>query len=171
MTIPVIVLTGTVGVGKSTIATVMHDLLIERNIAHACVDVDWMRMSWPERGVWNSDVAMANLTSTWKNFCDAGADRLVIVDVVERRSYLKRYQDAVPGAQIQVCRLTATEALREQRIAVREQGASRDWHLARSMELDAILDAADVADFVVDNGDRPKLDVAMEVLVRAAWII
>ena len=170
MTVPVIVLTGTVGVGKSTIATVIHDFLIERNIAHACVDIDWLRMSWPERGSWNSEVAMANLARTWANFREAGANRLIIVDVVERRSYLKRYEEAVPGAEIQVCRLIAPESVREARIAVREQGASRDWHLARSIELDGILDEADVADFVVDNGDRPMLDVAKEVLVRAAWI-
>ena len=165
-----IVLTGTVGVGKSTIATVIHEILYERKLAHACVDIDWLRMSWPERGSWNSDVAMANLASAWKNFRDGGADRLIIVDVVERRSHLERYRDAVPGADIKVCRLTAPASLREQRIAVREQGASRDWHLARSIELEAILDAADVADFVVDNGNRPMQDVATEVLVRARWV-
>jgi hypothetical protein len=170
VTVPVIVLTGTVGVGKSTIATVIHDLLFERKIAHACVDIDWLRMGWPERGHWNYAVAMANLASAWNNFHDAGAGRLVIVDVVEQRAHLKRYRDAVPGAAIQVCRLTAPASIREQRIAVREQGASRDWHLARSIELDAILDAADVADFVVDNGDRPMADVANEVLVGAGWI-
>lgn len=170
MTVPVIVLTGTVGVGKSTIATVIHDLLFERKIAHACVDIDWLRMGWPERGQWNYAVAMANLAAAWQNFRDAGADRLVIVDVVEQRSHLERYRDAVPGADIQVCRLTAPASIREQRIAVREQGTSHDWHLARSVELDAILDDAKVADFVVDNGDRPMLDVATEVLTRARWI-
>jgi hypothetical protein len=166
----VVVLTGTVGVGKSTIGTAAHEILFARRIPHACVDIDWLRMSWPERGRWNYEVAMANLANAWRTFRDAGANRLIIVDVVEQRSHLNRYADAVPGAAIQVCRLTAPATLREQRIAVREQGASREWHLARSVELDAILDAADVADFVVDNGDRPMADVATEVLVRAGWI-
>jgi hypothetical protein len=171
MTVPIIVITGTVGVGKSTIATAAHEILFERRIPHACLDIDWLRMSWPERGRWNYDVAMANLASAWATFRDAGAERLIIVDVVEQRSSLKRYEDAVSGAAIQVCRLTAPAALREQRIGVREQGASLAWHLARSTELDAILDAANVADFVVDNGDRPMADVATEVLVKAGWIV
>src|SRR5262245_29331916 len=103
-TVPVIVLTGTVGVGKSTIATVIHDILYERGIPHACVDIDWLRMTWPERGTWNSEVSMANLASVWTTFRRAGTDRLIIVDVVEHRAYLKRYEEAVPGAEIQVCR-------------------------------------------------------------------
>jgi hypothetical protein len=168
--VPVIVLTGTVGVGKSTIATIIHDILYEREMPHACVDIDWLRMSWPERGQWNSDLAMANLAGVWANYRAAGAERLIIVDVVERRPYLKRYEAAFPGAMIQVCRLTAPASIRERRIEVREQGASRDWHLARSTELETILDDANVADFVVDNGDRPMRDVAMEVLTRAGWI-
>jgi hypothetical protein len=169
MTVPVIVLTGTVGVGKSTIATVIHDILYDRAMPHACVDIDWLRMSWPERGSWNSDVSMANLAHVWATFRDSGAERLIIVDVVEHRSQLKRYDAAVPGASIQVCRLTAPEDVRKRRIAARDQGPSREWHLARTTELDALLDAADVADFVVDNGDRPMTDVATEVLVRAGW--
>lgn len=168
--IPVIVVTGTVGVGKTTIATVMHDILADRAIAHACVDVDWLRMSWPERGLWNSAVSMANLASTWATFYEAGAARLIIVDVVEARSYLEHYEHAVPGAEIQVCRLTAPELLRERRIFARDEGPSREWHLARTVELDRILDDAAVADFVVDNGDRPMADTATEVLVRAGWI-
>jgi hypothetical protein len=170
MTVPVIVVTGTVGVGKSTVASAMHDMLIERAVAHACVDIDWLRMSWPERGLWNSDVSMANLASVWQNFRDAGAERLIIVDVVEERSHVKSYEDAVPGASIQVCRLTAPEPLRKQRITAREVGSSRDWHLHRTTELDAILDAADVADFCIDNGDRPVAQVAAEVLAKAGWI-
>ena len=113
---------------------------------------------------------MANLAKTWSTFREAGSERLIIVDVVEHRSHLKRYEQAVPGAQIQVCRLTAPGSIRKSRIEARDQGPSRDWHMARTRELDAILDAADVADFTVDNGDRPMTDVATEILVRAAWI-
>jgi hypothetical protein len=42
--------------------------------------------------------------------------------------------------------------------------------LHRTTELNAILDAADVADFCIDNGDRPVADVAAEVLARAGWL-
>jgi adenylylsulfate kinase len=170
VTVPVIVVTGTVGVGKSAVTTAMHHVLAKREIAHACVDIDWLRTSWPERGLWNSDVAIANLASVWTNFVAAGAERLIIVDVVEWRSYVGRYEGAVPGASIQVCRLTAPQALREKRITARDVGESRSWHLARTVELDAILDAANVADFVVENGDRPIDEVATEVLVAAGWM-
>ena len=43
--------------------------------------------------------------------------------------------------------------------------------LARSRELDAILNATGVEDFIVDNdGDRPITEVVREVLTRADWL-
>lgn len=170
MTVPVIVVTGTVGVGKSAVVTAMHHVLAQREIPHACVDIDWLATSWPQRGRWNTDVSMANLASVWTNFAASGAERLIIVDVVEWRSFVEHYERAVPGAAVQVCRLTAPQPLREKRITARDAGESRAWHLARTVELDAILDAANVADFEVDNGDRSIGDVATEILVRAGWL-
>lgn len=170
MSVPVIVVTGTVGVGKSTIAEAMHHILEKQRLPHGCVDIDWLRMSWPQHGLWNTDVSMANLASVWTNFAAAGAGRLIIVDVVEERSFLRLYEHAVPGADIKVCRLVAPESLRLARITSRDVGESRNWHLARTVELDAILDAAEVADFEVENGDRQVEAVALDVLVQAGWI-
>ena len=49
-------------------------------------------------------------------------------------------------------------------------GPSRDWHLARTVELNSILERLAVEDFVVDNGVRPVREVAIEILARADWI-
>jgi hypothetical protein len=48
-------------------------------------------------------------------------------------------------------------------------GPSRDWHLARTVELEGILKDLACEDFEVENGDRPVRDVALEVLARAGW--
>jgi hypothetical protein len=70
-----------------------------------------------------------------------------------------------------VCRLIAPEPVRLERLHERmPPGPSRDWHLDRTVELERILDRRACEDFVVENGDRPVRDVAIEVLVRADWV-
>ena len=49
-------------------------------------------------------------------------------------------------------------------------GPSCDWHLARTIELDAVLDHADVEDFTVNNDDRAPREIANEVVTRAGWL-
>lgn len=49
-------------------------------------------------------------------------------------------------------------------------GPALDWHLKRTVELEAILSAAAQENFSVDNGDRPIRAVAEEILNRSAWL-
>jgi hypothetical protein len=49
-------------------------------------------------------------------------------------------------------------------------GPSLDWHLARTIDLETILEQHGLEDFVVENGERSVRDVAIEVLVRSGWL-
>ena len=40
-------LNGTVGVGKTTVALAIGDLLAAARVPHAVIDVDWLRRGWP----------------------------------------------------------------------------------------------------------------------------
>jgi hypothetical protein len=112
-----------------------------------------------------------NLAAIWPNYLARGTTHLVLARVLQRRSDLERYRDAVPGAEIVVCRLVASEPVRRQRLLRRmPAGPARTWHLARTVELDEILDRAGLDDFVVVNEERPVRDVALEVLERAGWL-
>jgi hypothetical protein len=63
------------------------------------------------------------------------------------------------------------ESARLERLHARHPlGWSRDWHLARTVELEDLLDQRSCEDFTVENGDRTVGEVAREVLVRAGWI-
>ena len=117
-----------------------------------------------------SDLAFRNLTSIWANDRAAGIERLVIAAVVERRSELAHYEEAVPGAEIVLCRLLAPIATMHDRLRSRDPGIYLTQFLARSTELDGILAAGRIEDFAVDNGpDRHVTVVAREVLQRAGW--
>lgn len=167
--IPVLVLNGSVGAGKTTIGGAISCVLASVGVPHAFVDRDALCVSWPQSGRYNEDVANENLAAVWTNFRARGAERLVVASVLESTDDLKSVRDAVPGAAIVVCRLRASGAVRETRLHAREHGISREWHLARSVELEIILNRAAMDDFSVDNDSRSPDAVAHEVLARAGW--
>ena len=112
-----------------------------------------------------------NLAAIWPNFRAHGATHLVLARVQKDRAELDRYRTAIPDAAITVCRLVAPEAIRIERLHGRmPPGSSLDWHLARTAELEEELGGLKVEDFVVENGDRPVSEVAIEVLIRARWV-
>lgn len=168
--IPVLAISGSVGVGKTSTLIEIHDILEERKVPHGCVERDALGYSWPPQGRFNERIIEKNLSCVVRTFLAAGAERLAIAGVIETPHDLSVYERCIPNAEIQVCRLTAELDLRRERLRIREKGAGLSWHLERTAELDGILDKARLDDFSVDNGDRPLRDVALEVLARAGWL-
>ena len=68
--VPVLVITGPVGVGKSTIAAEAAWLLRQADVPHALVDLDRIEQCWPvpadDPG--NERVSHRNLACMWANF-------------------------------------------------------------------------------------------------------
>jgi len=170
MTVPVLLLTGTVGAGKTTIAMEINDALAEREVPNAAIDLDALTMQWPPSSRWNADLMFENLAALWPVYRAHGVTHVVLAHVLEDGSDLERYRAAIPGAHITVCRLVASDGVLRSRITNRmPAGPSREWHLDRTAELHDILERAAYEDFVVEN-DGPVRDVAVEVLSRAGWL-
>jgi hypothetical protein len=53
--VPTLLITGTVGVGKSTVAAEINDALADLKIPSAAVDLDALVWQWPSTSNWNSD--------------------------------------------------------------------------------------------------------------------
>lgn len=167
--VPVLVITGPVGVGKSTIAAEAAWLLRQADVPHALVDLDRIEQCWPvpadDPG--NERVSHRNLACMWANFRQAGADRLIFARVP--RSLLRRVTKAVPGAQITVVRLRAPLAVLHERICSRE-ASDPDWFLDAATHTAEVFERAQVEDHLVDNENRPATVVAEEVLHRVGWL-
>jgi hypothetical protein len=101
--------TGPVGVGKSTVATELSELLGQTCQAHALIDLDWLRWCYPSPAddPFQLALGLQNLAAVWSRYQAAGAARLILVDVVETRATLASYQTAIPGAETLLVRLHA----------------------------------------------------------------
>lgn len=169
--IPMLIISGSLGSGKTSVLSEASDLLAKAGVAHAAIDLDWLAIMYPSQGNYGQQLVLENLTAIWPVYSAAGAERLLLARVLEDRSELEYYREAVPGAEPIVCRLTASAKTMRERLRVREPGMFQAEALARSVELADILESARAEDFTVDNdGDRSITEVAGEVLSRAGWL-
>lgn len=172
--IPVIVVTGTVGAGKSTVAGTISDLLAERGVLNAMIDQDALRMvrPTPPGDRFGARLGYRNLAAIWPNLRDAGIRCATIADVVEDRAQsLADYARAMPGAAITIVRLDVPLDLIQERLVARERTPEGlAWSQARAPDLQAIMEREQVEDVLVDVGERSPHDVAKEILQRCGVV-
>ncbi|MFI6394291.1 hypothetical protein ACIBHY_04875 [Nonomuraea sp. NPDC050547] len=170
--LPVLVVTGPPGVGKSAVTEEIYDQLAARDIPHAAVDLDALCLSYPfpAGDSFNDEVALTNLRDVWRNYESNGAQRLVLNRVVETRDYLDRIREALPDPEFVVCRLAASRDTLHRRLRQRETGSSLDSLLKRAEYLSTWFDDSDVADHVFPTDGVKLPELACAILTRIGWI-
>jgi adenylylsulfate kinase len=162
-----LVVNGTVGVGKTSVAEAIGAVLGLDGVPNAVVDLDWLRRAWPAPidDRFNERLALANLASVARNFADVGIDLLVIAGVVETLE-LRHGIERAMGGSVWSCRLTVDAPEGEVRLRRRHHDDERAlaWHLFRFGELDATLAAAALDDVVIDTNGVTVDGVARHIL-------
>ena len=170
-TVPMLLISGSMGTGKTTVAYEVSNLLEEADVAHAAIDLDCLGQMHPSKGEHAERLIFTKLAAVWPVYAAAGAERLVAACIVGRRSDLERYREAVPGAEPVVCLLEAPVETMHARLRIREPGMVQAQIVAGAEPLAKTLRRAQAEDFTVDNGDgRSVTDVAREVLAGAGWL-
>ncbi len=165
--ISVIIISGPVGVGKTTVSDAISEILSERSIPHAVIDLDNLRYVFPRplNDPFHSKLGYKNLAAVWKNYQEAGLTRVIIPNVVEELSDKEKIEDAIPGSYITVVRLLAPIETIHKRLKDREKSQkSLDWHLSRATELSSQLEKSGVEDFVIDVDNKTPAEIAKEIL-------
>ena len=171
MSIPTLVVTGPVGVGKTSAATEVSVVLEERGVRHALIDVDALTQTFPRPAddPFHSAMALRNLGVIWDQASTAGARNLVLPWVISDRTQLIGIEAAVPGASLTVVRLEADLPTLGSRLALREQGSQLEWHLERTQVLLAQAEDQPSPDLVVDTTGLSIREVAEVLLGAVAW--
>lgn len=164
----VLLIGGRSGVGKSTVASAVRDLLVARDVPHAVVEGDALDLAHP--APWEHGVAAANLADVWRRYRSLGHRRLVYtntVSVLESEALSAALGDRPHVTSVL---LTACDATARERLGRREHGASYDAHVARSDAAARRLDTVAGHDVhrVATDGRTPA-QVAAEVVALAGW--
>lgn len=166
-----LLISGPVGVGKTTVANELSTLLESDDVPHTFVDLDALTHTFPRSASdpFGNDLALENLAVVWQNSRRRGSRNLVVPRVVETQDDVKRISEAAGIPDPVVCRLTASDQTLLQRVQTREIGSSLEWHEKRSLELSAVLAKARLEDFSVPTDDRSITEIATQIMRQICW--
>ena len=167
----VVVISGTVGSGKTTIATRLHDTLAQRGYRVGVIDVDFLAEVEPRtpEDPYNSYFGIRNLAAVWPNYKAFGVEYMVLARVVEEADERAKY-DAAFGVPVKIVRLEVPRDIRIARLHERETEPQwLAWHLNRTDELANTMRERELEDFVVNNGERSPDETVAEIIELLGW--
>lgn len=165
-----LIITGSMGAGKSAVLAEASDLLSQRKMVHAAIDLDALGVAYLPSTARSDGVMYDNLRSICGNYAAMGVERFVVARAIESDAQLKLCREMLAADDVVVCRLNASIEIMQQRVRMREIGMLHQEFVDRVAKLNAILDRARLEDFSVANEGRSLTDVALEMLLKAGWI-
>lgn len=167
-----LIISGSVGVGKTSVAEAVSDILTGKFIPHAVIDLDCLRHAYPrpKNDPFHFHLGMKNLAAVWKNYKEVGIACLIIPHVFESRSELDDFHAVIPDATIQVIGLRAKLETIHNRLKTRKKDSSLKWHLDRATVLNKQFEQNQVKDNVIDTDNMSINAVAEEIIARSGFL-
>ena len=169
--IPLLVVSGPIGVGKTTVSEEISNLLVDEGVTHTLIDLDVLAETYPRPNDdrYGSRLALKNLSVVWENCRNAGSKNLIIPRVIEKATDLEDIVSAVPGSLPTLCQLRASDETLMERVKKREIGCGYLHHEKRSLELSRTLKLSAPFDFVLETDGKSVIDLAMEISNKVNW--
>ncbi|MGQ5523489.1 adenylyl-sulfate kinase [Chitinimonas sp. PSY-7] len=168
----ILLLTGTLGSGKTTVATEVGRQLEEAGITSAVIDLDWL--CWANLGDTVPDdlydkLILQNLLTIWPNFRAVGVDYLVLPRGLLDETIPTALRKTFPETPISILRLHASHPTLEERLSRRDKGEILDEHLRECGPMTEMVENLKLEDAVVHNDGRSVAEVARQILDILGW--
>lgn len=165
----ILIITGPVGAGKTTIAESIFDLLSENKTSCAVIDFDWLTAAYPppHNDRFNFHLGIANLRSILPNYLSMGIKIFIIPTVVESKEEIEKFKELINETDIFVIRLSAELATLHKRLDKRETGKMLRWHKKRAKELIDLFADKQLENIIIDTENKSIYSITEEVL--KAW--
>jgi adenylylsulfate kinase-like enzyme len=163
-----VLLSGAYGTGKSSVAAEMAELLEERGLPYAAIDLDWLAWANIEDGHGEAGerLMLANLAPMIGNYRAAELTRFVLAGLLTSTDERERLRDTL-GMRLRVVRLTVPLDEIERRLGADPTvGRRDDLEQARRQVAERIGEGLE--DVAIAN-DRPIGEVATEIIGWLGW--
>lgn len=166
-----LIISGPVGVGKTSTGTEVSSLLNQEAIPHTFIDMDALTYTFPRdpSDRFATGLALKNLAAIWQNAQAQGAKNLIVPRVCETPQDALNIAKAVGIAGATLCRLTAQHDTLLARVRQRETGAALTWHENRAIELADQMADNTFEDFTLATDNRPITEIAHEIVQKIHW--
>ena len=163
-----ILIGGRSGVGKTTVASVLHTLLIELDVKHAYIEGDLLDLAHP--APWKEQLAERNLALMWANYRELGFRRLIYTNTVSILEVSALTAAMGDSPSVTSVLLRASDETAAERLSQREFGTSLELHLNRSATAATRLDieAPDTVHRIPTDGRTPST-IAQQILDLSGW--
>jgi predicted kinase len=163
----VLVLNGSPGSGKTTLANAIAERLRELDIPHAVIDVDELGRVYPEVG---SSIARQNLSAIWPNYAALPNLKVILPVCIDGKRDLEELRNAVPSREFTICELVADELVLKERVTRREPNEYWQTKLRNLVERFLAKDpSAQFGDFRVRTDDQSVDEAAERILDWLGW--
>jgi adenylylsulfate kinase-like enzyme len=162
----ILIITGTVGAGKTSAAEALFDLLSANETPTAVIDFDRLTAAYPAPvdDRFNFRLGIRNLNSIISNYTSIGIKLFIIPTIVESRDDIEIFRGIIKGANVFVVRLIADITTIHKRIERREIGNLLNWHKKRACELTELFESKHLEDQIVDTENKSITTIAEEIL-------
>ena len=167
-----ILLTGTVGVGKTTVLTEIGEILDAARGALRPRRPRLARVDPPRGGVGRDGDrrAVREPAAGGATFRSAGVRRIAVARAICDPGEVEAIRVALGADRLTVARLTAAPPAIERRLRARDRGAQLTEHLLEARAFSAAAEAAGIGDVVLPTDDADPTATARAALAQAKWI-
>ena len=169
----VLVLNGSPGSGKTTLANAIAEQLREWNVFHAVIDLDELARVGPEPdGSPEFDISLKwrNLGAMWPNYSVLLNLKVIISVCIDSQRDFEELHKAAPARKLTICELVADELVLKERVIAREPDEYWRSRLRRLVDRHLGKDPTDrVGDFRVRTDDKSIDEATREIIVRLGW--